>query len=231
MEQPKILVSPAEPEFFWDLGELSSRCEEMGADFLWHSKMGLVGVQRKQFPADFMASKNDGRLNKEYRQLQACDVRVLALEGRGRWSNTGYLMIDYTQQRWHITQHRNYLASVQIHKGVTLATTENISDTFVWIESFQKWTNKDDHLSLEVRPAAPKNEYWAEIANRDYQKYFLQSLPYIGPKLADAIIDHFHGVPFRLNATFEDFLEIPGIGPGRAQKIWDVFHKLEASSE
>lgn len=228
-----MFVSGAEPSLFHDLGVVSNLPEDYGADFLWESKMGLVGVQRKQFPGDFLASIHDGRLNKEYLQMQGLDVRVLVLEGKGNWTTDGKLVEQWgrnDQQRrrlWDKTQHRNYLASVQIFKGVVIEQTDRMSDTVEFITKFHEWTNKDEHMGLEVRPAAQAANYWANISNRDFQRYWLQSLPFIGPKLGDRILDTL-GLIFELKVTYEELLTVRGIGPGRAQKIMDVFEKLEA---
>jgi ERCC4-type nuclease len=229
-----IYVSPAEPHRFHHLGVVSSEPEEAGVDFLWSSNMGMVGVQRKQFPGDFLASIHDGRLNREYLQMNnALDVKVLLLEGKGNWTSGGELIEQWggrdrqRRRQWNRTTHRNYLASIQIIKGITVQQTESMADTEQFLQDFKKWTNKEEHLGLEVRPAAQAASYWANISNRDFQRYLLQSLPIIGPKLAEAILDHL-GQIFHLDVTVEELMEVPGIGPGRAQKIYDVFHKLEA---
>jgi len=228
-----MLVSPAEPARFYNLGEVSSGPEECGVDFMWKSKMGLVGVQRKQFPGDFLASIHDGRLNREFLQMSALDIKVLAIEGRGNWTSDGELIEQWggkdklRRRQWNRTTHRNYLASIQILKGIVVQQTENMQDTHSFLEDFQAWTNKEEHLALEVRPAAKPANYWDEISNRDFQRYLLQSLPIIGPKLAEAILDHL-GQIFHLDVTVEELLEVPGIGPERARRIYEVFHKMEA---
>lgn len=232
-----ILVSPQEPNSMYELGEVDTLPEEFGCDFMWEAKMGKVGIQRKQFPGDFLASIHDGRLNKEYLQMQGLDVKVLLLEGRGKWTNDGVLIEqwgfqgDKSRRRlWDKTQHRNYLSSVQILKGVAVHQSEGMRDTRDFIKDMFIWTMKDEHLSLETRPAAQAASYWAEISNRDYQRYLLMSLPIIGPKLADAILDTL-GQIFTIHVSYEDLLEVPGIGPGRARGIMDVFEKLEASND
>lgn len=226
-----ILVSPAEPKTLWKLGDVDPLPEEFGVDFMWASPLGKVGVQRKQFPGDFLASVHDGRLNTEYLQMQALDVRVLLIEGEGKWSMDGELIESWgahdrqRQRRWNRTTHRNYLSSVQIFKGVTVQHSKGLQDTERFIKDFFIWSQKADHIGLDARPAAQAMGYWANISNEDYQRYLLQSLPIIGPKLAQAILDHL-GQIFTINVTYEQLLEVPGIGPSRATRIMDVFKKV-----
>lgn len=222
-----MFIAPTEPQPFPELGVVSVMPEEYGADFMWESELGRVGVQRKVFPGDFLASMHDGRLNREYQQMQALEVPVLVLEGRGRWSNSGQLIenVNGLKRMWDIDQHRNYLTSVQLLKGVTVLTADNKQDTVRLLENLKIWSMKPEHLSLEIRPAA-QGGYWADISNRDFQRHLLMGLPFIGPKLADAILEKL-GMIFRLNVSYEELLEVDGIGPGRAKKIMDVFMKLE----
>lgn len=222
-----ILVSPQEPSQFYVLGDVDPLPEEFGVDFMWESPMGKVGVQRKAFPGDFLSSIHDGRLNREYLQMQGLAVRVLMIEGRGRWSNDGVLIEQYGQKRmWTRSSHRRYLASVQLFRGVTVEQTEDQRDSVDFIKDFFIWTQKEEHLGLEGRPAAQAGDFWGKISSRDYYRYLLQSFPIIGPKIAENIIQQL-GQIFKLDVTYEELLEVDGIGPTRAQKIIDVFGRHE----
>lgn len=228
-----MFVAPTEPWPLSDLGVVSSIPEEYGVDFMWDSELGKVGVQRKAFPGDFLSSIHDGRLNREYAQMQALDVRVLLLEGRGQWTNNGTLIESYgrreSQRRWDRTQQWNYMASVQLFKDVDIQETKNKEETVLFLNSFKRWTMKPEHLGLVRRPSAEAVSMFTDIENRDYQRYLLMSLPLIGPTLADAILEHL-GMIFHLDVTQEELESVPGIGPGRARKIMDVFHKVKKVS-
>ena len=230
-----MLVSRAEPSVFFTLGESSGLPEEYGADFYWESPLGKVGVQRKEFPGDFLSSMQDrsGRMNLELLKMQSLDVKVLMIEGeqRARWTNDGTLMAGHHPLRYTIDQHRNYLASIQLFRGLQVQRTHDKWDSMRFLESFKQWTLAKDHHALDYRPAAQTEGFWDTLSNEDYQKWFLQSLPLVGPVRAKNIIKTL-GFPFRLTINGpNDLMEVPGIGGLLAQRIWDMFHKLEAPKE
>lgn len=217
-----MFVAPTEPPQFKPYGVSSTLPEQYGADFMWQSELGMVGVQRKQFPSDFLASVHDGRLNKEYQQMKELDLPVLMLEGSAHWTTEGMLIRDRSDKRngWTKQQHRNYLHSVQL-RGIHITTTDSISDSIDYLTHLQMWTNKVDHNSLDVRPG-PSGSGWGRITNLDYQKHLLQGLPDIGPKQASLILTHL-GMPFRLTVSVEELMTVPGIGKKRAEKLVRVF--------
>lgn len=216
-----MFISPTEPAVLKEEGISSSLPEQYGVDILWASELGTVGVQRKQFPGDFLASVHDGRLNREYAMMKELDLAILLLEGTPHWTSEGNLIRDRTDKRtqWTLTQHRNYLASVQL-RGIQVHTSTSLGDTATFLRTLQVWTNKNDHTSLSVRPAAGKR--WGDIGNHDYYEYLLQSLPGIGAKQATAIRQHL-GIIIKPVVDAETLMTVPGIGKGRADGILAVF--------
>jgi ERCC4-type nuclease len=215
-----LYVSPSERAHA-HLGISSSLPEQYGVDFLWASELGTVGVQRKQFPGDFLASVHDGRLNREYAMMKELDLAVLLLEGQQYWTSEGNLVRDRNDSRyqWSLTQHRNYLASVQM-RGVQVHSSNSHTDTEQFLLDMQLWTNKRDHSGLSSRPAARGR--WGDINNHDYYEYLLQSLPGVGPKQAAAIRGSL-GVILKPVVSAEELMTVPGIGKGRAEAILKVF--------
>lgn len=222
-----MFVSPTEPPVFVDtLGWVTSSIPETyGADFLWNSPMGLIGIQRKEFPGDFLASVTDGRLGGEaFGKMAQLQVAVLLCEGRDRWTSEGYLMSSGKyHQTWTRTQHRNFLASVQF-RGVHVQWSDDKSDTVQFLRDLYVWTQKSRHASTTHRIQAPGT--WGHVSNRDFQVHVLSSFPGISVVLANAIIDT-HGFPLGLRVTREQLMEVPGIGPGRADKIVKVFEEAK----
>lgn len=217
-----MFVAPTEPVKLKDIGVVSSTPEDYGVDVLWQSKLGLVGVQRKEFPNDFLASVHDGRLNREYAMMKSLDVAILMVEGKGSWTSEGSLIRPFNGKRhpWNKATHHNYLASVQL-RGVQVHTTDNLDDSIRFLEGLERWSNKDGHTGLDSRPAAMTTP-WASVENVDYQRYLYQSLPGINIVRATALQEHL-GMIFSLRVSEEDLMTVPGIGKGLAKKIVGVF--------
>lgn len=225
-----IMVSPAEPREFWAIeagGDIvsarSTTPEKLGCDFLWRSKGGrLCGVQRKQFPGDFLSSLSDGRLVREVAQMKRLQelggFAALIIEGTPSWDVDGNLISRFS--RYSRGRFESFLASLQLVHGMSYWLTTDQDHTREMIVNLWAWTLKDDHKTLLVRPKAPAQ--WATTAARDAQIHFLQGLPACGPTRARAIIDHFGRVPVRWDLTSEELQSVPGIGKGSADR-WHRF--------
>lgn len=225
----QVFIAPTEPDALKALGLVKLLPEEYGVDVMWESELGKVGVQRKVFPGDFLASVHDGRLNKEFAQMKALDVAYLLLEGRsetGAWTTEGELVRDRAGKRWpwNRTQHRNFLASVQL-RGIGVLHSDDLRDTCTLVQRLRLWTDKRDHHSLDSRPGA-RGDLWGQVSNADYQDHILQGIPGIGPKQAAAIRQHL-GFPLCLRDGIDRdrLMEVPGIGKGKADKIMRVFRR------
>lgn len=219
-----MLIAPSEPEQLKALGLSSIAPERKGVDILFASKHhGMVGIQRKQFPGDFLKSKSDARLPKEYIQMQTLDVAILLIEGRGRWTTDGELIYEYGS--WNKSSHRRYLLSVRA-KGIWVEQVDSIAETIAFIGDVKAWADKPVHHSTRMVPAA-KKDGWGRITSRDYLIHLIQALPDVGPELAIRIVDMF-GCPFRLTVTKEQLMTVHGIGKGKAQQIIDVFQEVAA---
>lgn len=230
-----MFVSPTEPKVFADTLNwvVSSIPETYGVDFLWSSPLGLVGVQRKEFPGDFLASIHDGRLGSEaFGKMAQLEVCVLLLEGRPQWTSDNTLF--YSRHRhdkfapaWTRTQHRNYLQSVQLH-GVGVQSSDDKYDTVGFLGDLYTWTQKGRH-SVGRERFTPTGD-WGHVSSRTYQRHLLMSFPQIGQVLADAILNTI-GFPFRLTVTVEELMTVPGIGPVLAEKIVAVFREVKEPQE
>lgn len=216
-----MFIAPTEPPDLKAIGVSSLLPETHGCDIFWESALGKVGIQRKQFPGDFLASVHDGRLAREYpMMLVDLDVAVLLLEGRQHWTADGRLVATYGPP-WTRTAHRHYLAAVQ-RLGIIVELSDDLADTVRFVQEFRAWTDSDDHGSLLRRPG-PRKPGWGDLTNEDYMAHFLAGIPGLGQKRANAIIKHFGHVPLQLTVDRKQLLEVPGIGKGMADKIMEMF--------
>lgn len=138
-------VSPTEPVELQSLGEPSSLPELHSCDVLWSGSTGLVGVQRKTL-RDLSCSLRDGRLAGEVAAMRLLAVRVLLVEGRLRWSPTGFL----TTARPSLSkdQLRGLLWSAQA-RGLWVVHTDDLADSVSALSHLHAWVGKARHTSLD----------------------------------------------------------------------------------
>ena len=219
---PALLIAPTEPPQLQALGTSSPLAEEYGADILIPGNGFFLGLQRKTFPADFLASLQDGRLASSLQKLSRCEVRLLILEGKPAWNGGGYLMnYDYNKGgEFKRSTLRALLASALYQLGVGTIHTDHLTDTVAAVTGLAEWADKRHHHSLFARPnisgSLPRNE---DSRRRDEALRFLQGFEGFGPELAGAIYDHFGRLPLSWTVTAEDLLAIPGLGPERVTKL------------
>lgn len=213
-----MLIAPTEAQHpaLRALGRVSSTPERCGVDFLFATRAtGTVGIQRKAFPADFLASINDGRLSKEVAQMQVLDVRVLLVEGRGTWTTDGKLIARWGQH-WTRAQHRSFLWSMRA-AGVWVEWSDDVEDTARVVRGLETWARKAKHTSLARRPGA--KGAWGKPTNREYLIHLVMGLPGVGPELAERIVDTL-GMPFGWAVTVDDLVRVHGIGRKKAEQIY-----------
>lgn len=219
-----MLVSPAEPEAIRSIGTSAPVAEDYGADVLIPGNGFFLGVQRKVFPADFLASLYDGRLHTSLVKLTKCEVRVLLLEGTPAWTTSGFLVSDYAQ--FSRAQLRNLLMSAHFELGVHTVWTDNMMDTLDCLRDLARWAGKERHDSLFGRPLN-KDPYKRQFTDRDRGMFILQGFDGIGPELAGRIYDHFGRVPLRWDVDEAELLEVKGMGKGKLARLTEVVRGKE----
>lgn len=224
-----MLVSPTEPPRFHDLGSLSSRPEKYGCDFLVTAGKTMIGIQRKQFPGDFLASLADGRLYEQLHRMGNLDHVLFVLEGRGKWTTDGELIhSDFAQ--FHVSQLNGILFTLAFEFGVPSITTRDVNETHRVLVDLDHWAHKEKHMSLKRRPGPPKDS-WGRVTNKSYGIHILQSFPGTGPDLAARILEHFGKVPLRWEVDEDELMEVPGIGKVRAARLIQALAELEIDND
>jgi Fanconi anemia group M protein len=64
----------------------------------------------------------------------------------------------------------------------------------------------------------------ANLPVKDRKKYILDSLPYIGNRLADNLLLHFKTISEVACASVEELQKVPKIGKKKAELIHNMFH-------
>jgi ERCC4-type nuclease len=214
-----IYVSGAERDpAFLELGERTNLPEEYGADFMWGSPLGLVGVQRKAFPADLLASLRDGRLGKEIKQMQELSVRYLLLEGPPYFSESGQLMYDYGHM--NIQSLTNIEFSMLLNHGIGVKWTQNQKDTARVVRTLYEYTQRAEPSNLTART----DRRYGDLSSKDFAVFMVEIVPGVGFRKATAIVEGLGGtLPIRWEGTREELLKIPGIGPKIADAVLRAF--------
>lgn len=214
-----MLVSPTEPRELKAIGKVSAIPERNGADFLIVGKNGRLGIQRKLFPQDLLASLADGRLYEQVHQMQVLDHRALILEGHGRWTMDGELLDvrQFSRQALY-----GLFFTLAFEFGVQVFWVKDMKETTQVLRWLEAWFAKERHDSLRRRPG-PKGDSWGKKGNREYACHLLQSFPGVGAGLASNIFDHFGRAPLKWDVDgVEKLMEVPGIGKGKAEKMWEA---------
>ena len=218
-----LLVSPAEPKSLREALALEVASqnhalpEQVGADFVFSGAAGLIGVQRKSYPADLAASVRDGRLQREaWLLLDKCEIAVLLLEG-----NPFDPLSDPALQRWTIAAMRNLMLSMQL-TGIATVWTADTQDTIDWLKAAMEYFKRAEHQSLLMRPKGIGRNGWGVL---DTGSLLLQSFPGVGPKVAAAILEKFGGVPVAWTCSEEEMAEVEGVGKKTVEKLFAVLDK------
>lgn len=215
-----IVISPSEPVAMRALGPSSPLPERYGVDVLFDAPpIGRVGVQRKTFP-DLLASLRDGRVARGVAAMAELELGVLVVEGEPAWGDEGYALPPagghLPETSWHREQYRSLLWSVQA-QGIWVEHVPDVEGTVALVRSLERWARKPRH-EARVRRPGPR----AGLGARHAAVYLRQGLPGVGPRLADAIVSHFGGLPFTWRITPEELARVPGLGRVRARRLHDA---------
>ena len=183
------------------------------------AKTARIGIQRKQFPNDLIASLADGRLYDQIRKMNDLTHAVIILEGYGQWTHDGQLVspnVTFTRDQLH-----GLMMSMSFEFGIQVFQVRNIDETIQLLTNLEKWIHKPAHLSLLRRPG-PSRDSWNQKSERMNGIHLLQSFPGVGPVAAGRIYDFFGKVPLVWNVDGpEAFVAIPGIGKVKAGQLWE----------
>lgn len=223
----KILLSPSEvklKKFFKEDAITSGLCEEKGADVLIYSDNGLLGIQRKSLPGDFISSMTtDGRFARSLPLLtNSCVFCRVVCEGKFKYWPDGSLFIGMDKggrripSRYDRDHIHGMLNDIEFMYGVQIRYTESIEDTVHYIKSLQRFLDAKKHVGLFTRPKAQGK--WGAPANKDVQLWLLQSLPGIGVVTADKIITYFGHMPIRWTCSTEELAHAANVQTKRAEE-------------
>lgn len=226
----RVLLSPSEVSLAGILKDeaISSPLpEEHGADILIYSRHGLVGIQRKEVPSDFISSFTDGRMTRATSLLQQnCTFTRMVCEGCFRYWPDGTVHLGMTRGKKRVPSRftrkhiHGMLNDIEFVKGIMIRWTDDIADTVEYIRSVVRFLEGSKHTGLYNRPSA--KGAWGVPTAKDIHLWLLQSFSGIGPATADNIINEFGGIPLRWTCTFEELVSVPGLRKERAIEMYNA---------
>lgn len=204
-----MLVSPAEHHpALRDLGPYDSTVESYGVDFLFPSRMGLVGVQRKT-PSDLIASLRGDRIQRELVQMSSSglDYAFILIEGNWNWESRSKKWGP--RSNFSQAEFAGFLMSVQ-NLGVMILYSEDQHGTATVLRTLEGWFNKTgDHDSLLRRPKAKVSP----------ELHILQHFDGISLARAKAIYHHFGFLPLMWRVTRDQMAGVPGLGKVSVERL------------
>lgn len=218
-----MLISPAEPPKLKELGRVSSTPEKYGCDFIIIGHEGLkIGIQRKEFPNDFLSSLADGRLYDLLGKCQDIERRFLLVEGFGQWTAEGDLVSPIRDWRgMNRNQYHSLLFSIMFEFGMPVLQVRDINQSIEVLVGLEKWARKKHHTSLYTRPGVEKDS-WGRVGARRRAVHIMQGFPRIGPVQAGKIVDRFEGAPLTFWCSVDELMEVEGIGRKTAEEMVGV---------
>lgn len=235
----KSLLSPSEVQLtkaLEDEAMVSPLPEEKGADVLLYTGSGLVGMQRKAVPSDFIDSFTDGRLARSLPLLvRGCKFTRLVCEGRFKYWPDGTVDLGMVAKgkrvpsRYTRAHIHGMLNDIEFVWDVKVHWTDDLEDTVRYIRSVRDFLSRKKHVGLYSRPSA-KGAWYVSTA-KDLYFWILQSFPGIGPNTADAIVAHFDGnIPMQWTCTLEQLASVSGLSVKRARELWNSLSHVDIES-
>ncbi|MBI4655864.1 MAG: hypothetical protein HY746_03850 [Elusimicrobia bacterium] len=169
-----------------------------------------VIVERKT-AIDFSQSIIDGRLFRQAKIMQQVfNLPLFIIEGKNVFD---------TSVNIHPNAVKGALVSLTLAWRIPVLFSTDYTDTalLLWLIASQ---NYDFHADISARPGRrPKR-----LLGR--QLYILQGLPGVGPKLAEALLNHFGSIAKVITASDKELTDIHGLGRIKAQKIKTIVNSF-----
>ncbi|MCS4089980.1 ERCC4 domain-containing protein [Rhizobium sp. BK176] len=167
---------------------------------------GKAIIERKT-GADLVASILERRLFTQADRLAEAGLRgVLMLEGNVY--QQGNISLE------SITGTLSHLSTL----GISIIPTLSLEHSAYTLVTFVKHMTQGLGYEINLHGSKPKDDLVEEA------RYALASFGGISANLAKVLHDHFGSIAEFANASVADLSAVPGIGPARAKKVFDILH-------
>jgi Fanconi anemia group M protein len=167
----------------------------------------LLTIERKTVRDLVLSvSEDDKRLFKQ--------TNAMALQ-----AGSGVLLLEgdiYGQRAMSLPSITGTLSYLSVIQGVSIVPTMSLPHSAYMIVKLLRHRVHGLGYDLGLRGAAPKDPAKAP-------GFLLEGLPGVSANIATRLLAHFGSARAVANASESELLEVPGIGPGKAKAIADVF--------
>ena len=208
--------------------DVATICPIGGYDMALYTKSGLIPIERKGIPGDFLSSVTDGRLSKQIIAMrEESSISILLLgPGRFNFDSTGHLKVRGKVLKWTNTSIRNLLRTIQFVEGIYIEPTIGYIRTYKEmagiVVNIYDFFNNEKHLSMKGRPGIQTD--WIVPSREERIRHFYQGLPNISTSRARALNEHFPTPIDLFLASEEDLTKLPRFGKTLVGRIYQFLH-------
>lgn len=213
-----------------NISNVKSRNVEIIADhrepeeiFIKLKELGASVIIRQLELGDYITSKNTviERKRKPDFEQSIIDQRLFKqMENLREWFENVVIIVEGLQPYLRLRKESilGAYASIITDFGCSLFFTRDTDETAELIYAIAK------HEQLaKKRPLGIVGKR-KRFTLSDHQRAVIESLPMVGPLLAENILSHFGSVEAVMNANVKDLMKVPGIGKKKAENIVRVIH-------
>lgn len=107
------------------------------------------------------------------------------------------------------------ISSLMTIQQVSVICVADSTETAIMLATMARHLQEGLGYEINLHPKKPK-------PNKEAAQYVINSLPGIGPGNAKKLFDHFGSIVATMNATPEQIMQVKGIGPKTAQRMYDL---------
>lgn len=183
-------------------------CHLKSADYVLESETQSIGIERKT-KLDFLNSIVDKRILTQLIALKEnFSHPLLIIEG---------LENLYEIRNFNPNSIRGMLAAITLDYQIPVIQTRNYRDTAKFLQVILNRLEKSKRPYSLLKGPKP-------LTPEEQQLYIIESFPGIGPTLAQSILEKFETISNFTKASKEELLEIPKLGPKKAEQILNLIN-------
>lgn len=164
-----------------------------------------VAVERK-IAEDFAESIIDKRLFKQLSELKKYEKPILIIEGN-----------EFNRLHQNVIQ--GTILSIILDFGIPVLFSKDIKETANILIKIAEREQLKEKRAVSVRYGK------RPMSLRERQKFIVESLPEVGPALAESLLLEFKSIEKIFNANKYELMKVEGIGEKTAKKIREVITK------